>query len=197
MIQKVVFGTQHPDVVHVQFGTGDIIFTKVQMEDKTFGLTFAQSEPHKIGETTEKYTGKSVDKFEEEVKVLFTFSNPESITALIHSLIELQKAVFNGGFKNGVPVSITEPDSLKKEEKVLGGPLSGFTTQELTIGKGIAVVDRLPFEAPWLNTFGACIVKIFEVKREEDGSVMFGIGNEEPPIIAWVIADAFYKEWPK
>lgn len=96
MIEKVVLGTKHPDVVHVQFGKGDIMFTKMQMEDKSFGLAFAQSEPHEIGETSDDYMGEKVDNFKEEVKVLFTFDKPESITALIHSLVELQKAVFKG-----------------------------------------------------------------------------------------------------
>lgn len=98
MIEKVVLGMKHPDVVHVKFGLGDICFTKLQMEDKSFGLAFAESEPHKIGETTDEYSGKNIDDFKEEVKVLFTFNKPESITALIHSLIELQKAVFDGKF---------------------------------------------------------------------------------------------------
>lgn len=96
MIEKCVLGTKHPDVVHVKFGTGDIMFTKMQMEDKSFGLAFAQAEPHEIGETSDDYAGKNVDTFEEEVKVLFTFDKPESITAVIHSLVELQKAVFAG-----------------------------------------------------------------------------------------------------
>jgi hypothetical protein len=73
--------------------------------------------------------------------------------------------------------------------------LSNFTKQELTIGRGLTTVDHLPFEAPWMNGMGACTVKIFEVKRD-DGVVKFGVGNEIPPILAWVVADDFYEEWP-
>ena len=99
MIEKCILGDKHPDVVHVQFGTGDIMFTNLQMEDKKyFGLAFAQSEPHKIGETSDDYAGKSVDTFKEEIKVLFTFDKPESVTALINSLVEVQKAIFDGGY---------------------------------------------------------------------------------------------------
>lgn len=74
--------------------------------------------------------------------------------------------------------------------------LSFFTKSELTIGMGLTTVDHLPFVAPWMNGLGACSVKIYEVKRE-DGVVKFGVGNEEPPIVAWVKADDFYCEWSK
>lgn len=72
--------------------------------------------------------------------------------------------------------------------------LSGFSKSELTIGNGVDIVDHLPFEAPWLGAMGACMVKIFEIKRDDKGSVLFGVGNEEPPVVAWVSANDFFDE---
>ena len=80
--------------------------------------------------------------------------------------------------------------------KLEAAGLSNFTKQELTIGRGLTMVDHLPYEAPWMGPFGSCVVNIFEVKRGEDGIVKFGVGNEQPPILDWVVADAFYDEWP-
>jgi hypothetical protein len=98
MINKTILGTKHPDVIHVRFGSGDIMFTKIQLEDKSFGLTFMESPGHEIGEENNDLAGKSIDDFPDEVKVLFTFTNPESVTALIHSLVEIQKVIFKGTF---------------------------------------------------------------------------------------------------
>lgn len=95
MIENVILGTKHPEVTHVKFGTGDIMFTKLKMEDGSHGLAFNQDTPHKIGEETNDLAGKNVDDFPSEIKVLFTFDKPESIAALIHSLIEIQKELFS------------------------------------------------------------------------------------------------------
>ena len=54
-------------------------------------------------------------------------------------------------------------------------------------------------EAPWLGAFGACFVKIWDIRRREDGVVEYGIGNEtepSPDLIAWITAEKFYSEWP-
>lgn len=91
MIQKITLGTKHEDVIEVQFGVGDIMFTKLIMGDGSNAIAFAQSIPHKIGETSDEYEGKKIDDFKEEIKVLFTFTKPESIAALILSLVELQQ----------------------------------------------------------------------------------------------------------
>lgn len=49
--------------------------------------------------------------------------------------------------------------------------------------------------APWLSAFGACFVKIWDI-RIVDGIVEYGIGNESPPVLGWVKAGDFYSEWP-
>lgn len=77
-----------------------------------------------------------------------------------------------------------------------GMDLKDFTEEELIIGKGLTTVDKLPFEAPWMNAIGACSINIYAVRRRGD-LVEFGIGNEKPPIISWISADDFPDEWSK
>lgn len=97
MIKTIQLGEKHKEVANVEFGTGDICMTKIRIDD-LFGITFAQTEPRPIGFTHSNYANKSTDEFNEEVKVAFTFTKPESITALIHSLVELQQSMYNGKF---------------------------------------------------------------------------------------------------
>lgn len=86
---------RHKNVSIVTFGSGDIYMTKV----KEFGfdhdnmLCFSEIAGYRIGEESNEYDGKSVDELP-NLSVIFRFENPESITALIHSLVELQQSVF-------------------------------------------------------------------------------------------------------
>lgn len=56
-------------------------------------MIFSSSEPHEIGSETDKFKGQLTDAIP-NVKAVFEFSNPRSIAALIHSLIEVQKDMF-------------------------------------------------------------------------------------------------------
>lgn len=87
---------RHPGVLIVEFGTGDIMFTRTYFEDaKASGLMFSQhSVPHKIGETTDEYNGKTSDDLP-DAKLIISFTKPASVAALIHSLIEVQKDMFD------------------------------------------------------------------------------------------------------
>jgi hypothetical protein len=100
MIQTISYSEKHKNVLNIQFGTGDIMFTKIQTEEhdgsKRFGLAFTEHYPKQIGTESNEYAGKNVDDFNEEIKMALSFDKPESITALIHSLIELQQAMFKG-----------------------------------------------------------------------------------------------------
>ena len=96
MIRELQLGEKHSNIKEVIFENGDIMMTRVQYDPSTFSLVFNQQEPHKIGETHNEYAGKSIDEFPSEIKVCFSFKNPKSITAVIHSLIELQKDMFDG-----------------------------------------------------------------------------------------------------
>jgi hypothetical protein len=61
--------------------------------------------------------------------------------------------------------------------------------------EGQPVVVEVGSEMPWLSGLGACLVKVHDI-RETAGTVEYGIGNEEPPVLAWVTGDRFYNEWP-
>ena len=77
-------------------------------------------------------------------------------------------------------------------------PLDSFTEDERTIpvrGNPL-VVNEAGTEAPWMSAFGACLVKVYGMRRLE-GQVQFGIGDEELPILGWVGAGDFYEEWPQ
>lgn len=53
-------------------------------------------------------------------------------------------------------------------------------------------------EAPWMGAFGACLVKIWDIRRSADGAIEYGIGNEDEPAadeIGWVTGDKFAREW--
>jgi hypothetical protein len=75
-------------------------------------------------------------------------------------------------------------------------PLDTFTEKERTIGKGLCIVDSLPFQAPWMSALGACNVNIFGIRRRGH-LVEFGVGNEKPPILDWITANDFPTEWSK
>jgi len=78
----------------------------------------------------------------------------------------------------------------------IGAPIYTFTKEERTVGYGILVVEDFPCEAPWMGSMGACLVKIYAMRRRGD-LVEFGVGNEEPPILAWIQANDFADEWSK
>lgn len=87
----------HEDVLMASFGTGNISFTRGRFEDKksnTCLFFYNQDEPRKIGEVSNDDAGKSTDELPKP-EICFEFSKPESITALVHSLLELQKDLFD------------------------------------------------------------------------------------------------------
>lgn len=94
MITKQNYGA-HADVLIAEFGHGDITFAKATYPDDQHAthLLFMNHEKRKIGEVSNEWEGKTSDEVPRP-DVVFVFKNPESITALIHSLAELQKEVF-------------------------------------------------------------------------------------------------------
>lgn len=92
MIQKIKLANTE-DVLLVKFGTGDVMFHGIK-----FALGFCHHEPRPIGSQTQEYNGKTTDELKElgiPVRVVFEFTKPESISALIHSLVELQKRMWD------------------------------------------------------------------------------------------------------
>lgn len=94
MIHRNFTNEQVKDVTLLQFGTGDIRFDKVFYDDGTVGLAFAQVDPpRRIGEETSENIGKVLSELQ-DIQVVMDFNKPESITALVHSLLEIQKKLF-------------------------------------------------------------------------------------------------------
>jgi hypothetical protein len=97
MIQTISFGKKNTDVREVQFGTGDIMIHGLMFEDhrELYCLGLSQMPARPIGAETEEFNGLNSDQLPEPVKVILSFSRPESVTTLVHSLIELQKRMFD------------------------------------------------------------------------------------------------------
>ena len=74
-------------------------------------------------------------------------------------------------------------------------PFENFTDKELTIANGLVTVKKSGTVAPWLSPYGACLIKVYGVRRKNN-KVEFGIGNKKPPILGWVTAGEFFTEWP-
>jgi hypothetical protein len=86
----------HKDVIIIHFSTGDIMMTKAQevgkIADNT--LCFSEVQGHNIGDVSHDFEDKDINTLP-NLSVVMRFDKPESITALIHSLVELQKTVFS------------------------------------------------------------------------------------------------------
>lgn len=95
MITVRNFG-KHENVVIAEFGYGDIKITKARDSEDAYEsmLLFYNQSPHPIGEEDNEFKGKTTDELAPPSLVMH-FSNPESIGAVIHSLIELQKELFS------------------------------------------------------------------------------------------------------
>lgn len=90
---------KHKDVTIISLGFGDVKINQAKHAHKYYHVTFSDDEPHPIGEEDEgENAGKSTDVLD-NVKAVISFSNPESITVLIHSLAELQTEMFKDSKK--------------------------------------------------------------------------------------------------
>ena len=73
-----------------------------------------------------------------------------------------------------------------------------YRNSELMLG-GHALMDSLPFKAPWMSMYGACFINVVDVRRVE-GVVEFQLAGEDCIPYnngdSWRKADAFYSEWP-
>jgi hypothetical protein len=75
-------------------------------------------------------------------------------------------------------------ESVPREDRILS-----LYPEPLVLGSEV--------EAPWISWGGACLIKVYTVGRDAEGSVWFGIGNEVPPVVAWCQREDFYGEWPQ
>jgi hypothetical protein len=86
MITKIDYG-KHKNITHIEMGKGDVSFCTVPHE-KGIGLVFSSEEEGEIGRETDT-KGLSTDELD-NIGVLLTFSKIESISYLIHKLVEAQ-----------------------------------------------------------------------------------------------------------
>lgn len=93
MITKNCTNENVTDATIITFGSGDIRMDKVEYADGSVGLAFAQGQPGEIGRETSEHIGKTLKDLN-DVAVVMEFDKPESISALIHSLVEIQKTLF-------------------------------------------------------------------------------------------------------
>lgn len=98
---------KHQNVAIITFGTGDILMTKAQEIGKAADniLCFSECPGHEIGEVSNEFENKDTDTLP-SIAVIMRFDKPESITALIHSLVELQKSVFENQSTNAEQVTL-------------------------------------------------------------------------------------------
>lgn len=74
---------------------------------------------------------------------------------------------------------------------------NGIPAKDRTLWFGIATEGM---KAPWMGPFGSCVVKIWDIRRRDDGVVEYGIGNETRPPddkMGWFTGDKFYSAWSK
>ena len=95
-------------------------------------------------------------------------------------------------------------ERLKAFRKKIEAKVGEYKDDELMIGKGVTRVDELPYEAPWLSAFGACLIEIIDIRRNKNGKLEFQLGDEdakpytkEGGETCWAGADDFYDEWPQ
>jgi hypothetical protein len=85
------FGSHTQPVLHLEFGTGDIVMHKGTEIGKPYNsmLMFDNNtEPRQIGEVTNEHVGKTSDELPCP-KMVMKFRKKESILAVIHSLQEI------------------------------------------------------------------------------------------------------------
>jgi len=97
MIHKIDFGENNKQVLEVVFGSGDIMFHGLKFPERptAYCLGFSQMPARPIGAETNEFAGLTTDELPAPTQLVFSFERPESVTALIHSLVELQKRMFD------------------------------------------------------------------------------------------------------
>lgn len=94
MITTTEIGKHKPKTV--VFQNGDIMMTKVYFDGGDCGLLFSEVPGRQIGDETSEFSGYGTESLNKlpDCPVGLIFENPKSITALIHSLIEIQQYMF-------------------------------------------------------------------------------------------------------
>jgi hypothetical protein len=114
IFKNTTFG-KHKEVLYIEFGSGDIRFTKANevTEDFSSILYFNQNaEPRQIGEIDNEDLGKTTQQVGYDIKLAFKFRRKESIAALMESLKEMYD-----GFPEGVELESQIIELSKEEEE--------------------------------------------------------------------------------
>ena len=100
-----------------------------------------------------------------------------------------------------VQITVTGPGSQTTKaawKTMLLSKIGEYDDSELLLG-GHALLSTLPFESPWISSYGACLIMVTDVRRE-NGVVQFQLADENCTPYEngsiWEPATAFYKEWP-
>lgn len=88
-------------------------------------------------------------------------------------------------------------------KSMITGKIGEFSRNDLRLGgkHGEAVIDSLPFTAPWMGAFGSCLIKVTDIRRNQVGKIEFQLGDENNVPYddgnAWRPSESFYSEWPQ
>jgi len=94
-------------------------------------------------------------------------------------------------------------NGLSAFKSIIRSKIGDYTHGELRLGgaRGEAILDSLPFTAPWMSPFGACLINITDIRRDSDGVVEFQLADEQnvpyDDGATWRRSEAFYSQWPQ
>lgn len=77
------------------------------------------------------------------------------------------------------------------------GPWQKIPVEDRTLHLNTGQYVLVPgAEAPVLTAYGVDTTCVYDICYGPDGSVLFGVGNQKPKILAWLKKENFYNEWP-
>jgi hypothetical protein len=86
---------------------------------------------------------------------------------------------------------------LSEFREMIRSKIGEYENSELRLG-GHAMLDSLPFEAPWMSAYGACSINVTDVRRV-DGVVEFQLADQDCVPYengnVWCEANEFYSDW--
>jgi len=62
--------------------------------------------------------------------------------------------------------------------------------------QGEKLLLRAGTEAPIMTPYGVGLIRVYDVRKKDNGDLEFGIGNETLPILCYLPLNRFYNEWP-
>lgn len=85
---------KHKNVLHLQFGNGDIMFCNARAVDRDVDnqMLFVQGTPHPIGTFFHDLKGKSTEELT-NLQVMFEFDNVKSLESLIGAFESLKNSM--------------------------------------------------------------------------------------------------------